>query len=226
MAEIERQTGVVSTLSLQKFFEDIEVRLIAAREAALRNQKLEWEFSRIERPLVFFIDYIVKEGPFQFKDEWRELGRNYNELSGDEKFFDVFAESINDPECANPVMLFYLMLGLGFDGIYRSDPMYIKNCMKQINDRYPINFDIHSDPIVVENFETRKKIQRWRHILSQLLTVKTAIVLSLLFMAVCLLINLGSFQNAARTYRQVLTSTAISTTPAIEMPKDYLNEDK
>jgi type VI protein secretion system component VasF len=226
MAEIERQSGAASTLSLQKFFEDIEVRLIAAREAASRNQRLEWEFSHVERPLVFFIDYIVKEGPFPFKDEWRELGRNYNELSGDEKFFDIFAELINDPECANPVMLFYLMLGLGFDGIYRSDPMYIKNCMKQINDRYPIDFDIHSDPIVDENIEKRNKIQRWRRILSKFLTVKTAIVFSLLFMAICLLINLSSFQNATRVYRQVLTSTAISTTPAVEIPKDYLNEDK
>jgi hypothetical protein len=72
-----------------KFQQDITGLLADAKEKAEQDPLLAREYAWIEKPLVFFIDYMVKEGRFPFKLEWRELARNYNELSGDEKFFAI-----------------------------------------------------------------------------------------------------------------------------------------
>ena len=41
------------------------------------------------RYTAFYIDYMVHEGNFPYAQSWQDLGRSrYNELAGDEKFFD------------------------------------------------------------------------------------------------------------------------------------------
>lgn len=107
----------------------------------LRNQceddpLLKREFARIERPLLFFIDYTVKEGPFSFNRQWRELARDFNELSGDEKFFDLLTENLDDPEASERLLLFYLMMGLGFDGCYHGDGEYVERRMRLCATRF------------------------------------------------------------------------------------------
>jgi hypothetical protein len=89
----------------EKFRCDIIGILEAAGEKARRDPRLEREFAWIEKPLVFFIDYMVKEGRFPFREGWWELSRNYNELSGDEKFFDLLTETLNHPDCENSFIL-------------------------------------------------------------------------------------------------------------------------
>ena len=42
--------------------------LIQIREKVEDNPQLKREFQKIEQPLVFFIDYTVKEGHFPFRD--------------------------------------------------------------------------------------------------------------------------------------------------------------
>ncbi|MDR2746311.1 MAG: DotU family type IV/VI secretion system protein, partial [Treponema sp.] len=80
----------------EKFREDIETSLEDAKQLAATDTALNRKYERIERPLVFFIDFMVKEGSFPFSREWRELGRNYNELSGDEKFFNLLLDALQD----------------------------------------------------------------------------------------------------------------------------------
>ena len=41
------------------------------------------------RYTAFYIDYMVHEGAFPYARQWQDVGRSrYNELAGDEKFFD------------------------------------------------------------------------------------------------------------------------------------------
>jgi type VI protein secretion system component VasF len=199
-------------LSKEQFQRDLELRLEDTREAAARDPDLEQDFAKMERPLIFFIDYIVKEGNFPFSEEWREFARNYNELSGDEKFFNLFTEALDNPEADETIVLYYLMLGLGFDGIYRSDPGYIRGCMKRCADRFPDDIDIYSEPIVTVNPEKRMGKKKWFSIFS-IFSVRSAIVISLVFMVVCFLINFFTFSKTTATYRQLLTSTSLSTVP-------------
>ncbi len=74
--QLGRVTDIVDR---ERFRNDITGILEEAGNKARRDPRLEQEFARIEKPLVFFIDYMVKEGRFPFREDWWELARNYNE---------------------------------------------------------------------------------------------------------------------------------------------------
>jgi len=54
----------------EKFRYDITGLLEEARKKARSDFHLERQYIWIEKPLVFFIDYMVKEGRFPFREEW------------------------------------------------------------------------------------------------------------------------------------------------------------
>ena len=126
------KTGTAEKLQwkIRQHFDEIQAK-------CENDLSLKREFSRIEKPLVFFIDYMVKEGEFPFSQQWTELARQYNELSGDEKFFDMLSETFDDPEASDRLRIFYLMLGLGFNGCRKDDLDYIERRMRLCCTRFP-----------------------------------------------------------------------------------------
>jgi type VI protein secretion system component VasF len=201
--------SIGSEPSKEQFQNDIENLLMLAKEKANRDPALAHDYAKIERPLIFFIDYMVKEGKFPFRREWRELARNYNELSGDEKFFNLFFESLNDSEAGSAVMLFYIMFGLGFDGIYRSDPRYIEKCMQACAARLGIDFDIHAEPLV--KIKPRKKAPSLNS--HRLLTKHIVLIAAAIFMLGCFAINFFTFAGVTKDYRQALSMTVRDAVP-------------
>ncbi|MDR2864889.1 MAG: DotU family type IV/VI secretion system protein [Spirochaetaceae bacterium] len=194
----------------EKFQHDVEELLREAKEESKKDEELAKEYARIERPLVFFIDYTVKEGKFPFRQEWRELARAYNELSGDEKFFDLLSAALDDPVQKDTVVLYDVMLGLGFDGDRRSDPSYIENCMKRCASKINDSFDIRNETIVSSIEKERAAGKKKRRSTPPLLT---AIVLAGIGAFLCFMINLGSFLNVTERFRQVLAKTAEDAVP-------------
>lgn len=206
--------SIGSEPTMEQFRHDIESQLENAKTQAGKNSVLAQEYARIERPLIFFIDYMVKEGNFPFRREWRELGRTYNELSGDEKFFNLLAESLDDPKEDSTFKLYYLMLGLGFDGVYRSKQEYIEGYMKQCLERFPPDFDLHEEPVVKVSPKHKlvpgfKKPRRF--------TLHLGLILSLIFMVICFVINLLTFRTTTASYRQTLSSTVLDAIPRSDM---------
>jgi type VI protein secretion system component VasF len=193
--------------SMGKFREDIEASLEDAKRNAAADPALGLDYERIERPLVFFIDYMVKEGSFPFNREWRELGRNYNELSGDEKFFNLLADALKDGSAHNTIPLFYTMLGLGFEGTYSNDHGYIEKTMQECAARFPGEFDIREEPIVQVAVEKRiTGLKKSRALRPQ----RVGIVLSLFLLAVSLIVNFTAFFSATRPFRETLSAAAQS----------------
>jgi type VI protein secretion system component VasF len=192
---------------MEKFQRDITQVLTEAKARAEEDAALSREYAWIEKPLVFFIDYIVKEGRFPFSREWRELSRNYNELSGDEKFFDLLSQTVEYPNYRNSFALFYIMLGLGFDGAYRFNQKYIRQCMRLCMEKARAAYDIYTEPLVP--LPTRKPFFRRRRIF----TVRLALIASAVFMAICLIINLAVFAGATKNYRVLLEKTAADAVP-------------
>lgn len=133
----------------ESFKRKIQICLSEIQTACENDPNLKREFSRIERPLIFFVDYTIKEGSFPFSREWREMARDYNELSGDEKFFDLLAENLDDPEASGRLLIFYLLMGLGFDGCYRGNADYVERRMKLCATRFPEGYDIAAEPLFV-----------------------------------------------------------------------------
>jgi type VI protein secretion system component VasF len=159
----------------------------------------------MERPLVFFIDFMVKEGSFPFSRDWRELGRNYNELSGDEKFFNLLSDALGDSKAHSAIPLFYTMLGLGFEGAYIQDHKFIEKTMKECAARFPGELDIREEPLVKVATEKRIAGLRRGRVLRPL---RVALFFSLLLLAVSLIVNFAVFFDITLPFRESLSGAA------------------
>jgi type VI protein secretion system component VasF len=189
----------------EKFREDIEAALDDAKRTAAADPALIRDYERIERPLVFFIDYMVKEGSFPFNREWRELGRNYNELSGDEKFFNLLSEALRDSKAHAAIPLFYTMLGLGFEGAHAQDRGFIEKTMKDCAAQFPAELDIREEPLV--EVATEKRIAGSKRVRA-LRPLRMALVFSILFLVFSLALNFAVFYKTTRPFRESLSGAA------------------
>ena len=213
---------ITNMVDKKKFLEEILLLLKEAETKSQKDASLEKEFAWIEKPLVFFIDYMVKEGRFLFKDEWWELARNYQELSGDEKFFDLLNETLENPDFEKSVILFYIMLGLGFDGIYRYNVKYIEQCMRLCMAKAVTDFDIYTEPLLPS---VKKKPF---FALEKKFTIKTAIAACAIFMVLSFFINMIAFGVNTASYRALLKRTsndAIPRTVYTQTETDFLLQD-
>jgi type VI protein secretion system component VasF len=203
--------------SLEKFREDLETALEDAKLLAGQDPVLSRDYERVELPLVFFIDFMVKEGTFPFSRDWRELGRNYNELSGDEKFFNLLSGALQDSKAANTVPLFYTMLGLGFEGAYSGDHKFIEKTMKECAARFPGELDIREEPIV--KVATEKRIAGFKKGRA-LRPLRMALLVSLLFFAVSLIVNFAVFFDATSPFRENLSGAAAQAREIKSAPRE------
>ncbi len=107
-------------------------------------------------PLLFFIDYMIKESTLPFADTWEEIAREYGEHAGDEKFYDLLDETLeeNTPAANERLSVFYTCLGLGFTGFYTGQPEYLRRKMTEISGRIRQMMDIDETiPLCPEAYE-------------------------------------------------------------------------
>ncbi|MCQ2966214.1 MAG: DotU family type IV/VI secretion system protein [Alphaproteobacteria bacterium] len=183
-----------------------------AKEEAAKSPSLEREFLRMERPLVFFVDYMVKEGNFPFKNEWRELGRNYNELSGDEKFFDMLTDALDDPDTGSCLEMFYDMIGLGFCGIYQNDPEYIDRRMKVCASRFSAGkLDVGTEEITPLDYSVTKKCVLPP--VRKIKRAKTWLAVTIGLLVLSFSYNITRFSQATHDYRVALQNASKEAIP-------------
>ena len=83
-----KKQGVELELNkVERTFDDLFEK--AKTKAQAQGEELTKSYKLLEKPLVFFVDYCIKEGGFSYSREYQPMARMYNELSGDEKFFDI-----------------------------------------------------------------------------------------------------------------------------------------
>ena len=198
--------------------QSLREHLIRIREKVEDDGRLKREFQRIEQPLIFFIDYTIKEGNFPFSGAWREIARDYNELSGDEKFFEQLAAALDDPESAERLVMFYLFMGLGFDGCHAGDPEYILRRMKVCAARFPSGFGAEASSLASPDagdppayFQNR----RFRYF-----SVHTAMLALLVCLIGALSWNFCVLYQETRDFRQALYKAAAAAT------KVFISEPK
>ena len=133
-------------------FNDIESK--AAGDPRLMNQ-LDKDKGKIGPILTFFVDFIIKESKLSFASEWQEIAaEKYNELAGDERFWDLLEETLNDRSdpADERLVIYYVCVGLGFTGWYSDQPEHLKNKMREISIRIRQMMDIdETAPIVSES---------------------------------------------------------------------------
>jgi type VI protein secretion system component VasF len=119
-----------------------KVKSGAAADVALQNQ-----YHLVERPLVYFVDFMISESQLPWAHGWPSLEEKlFDELVGQQKFFELLDATMADasPAAAERLEVFYTCLGLGFTGFYSDDPQFIRKKMLEIKAR--ILRTVETDP--------------------------------------------------------------------------------
>ena len=119
---------------------DVKGLLDEIRQKANTDVRLASQVSKLDMPLMFFVDSMISEMNLKFSGDWNHsrLAYEFNELAGDEKFFHpILEETLNDSseEAADRLAVFYVCLGLGFTGFYTGQPEQLRTFMNQIRPR-------------------------------------------------------------------------------------------
>ena len=118
-----------------------EVKSILSKIAyeAESEPLLNARYQKIKLPLIFFTDSMIVESGVGCSNQWHDnrLSYDFNELAGDEAFFDFLERAIGDnqPDEAEILAFSYICLGLGFTGVYFGQPELLRQKMAVIQPR-------------------------------------------------------------------------------------------
>lgn len=119
-----------------------EMKASAAADVGLSNQ-----YAEAEKPLVYFVDFMISESAFPWANEWPPFEEEvYGELVGQTRFFELLDETRADPSPAatDRLEIYYQCLGLGFTGFYSDEPEYLRRKMLEIQGRIKKRVDLQS----------------------------------------------------------------------------------
>ena len=165
VCRLRRSARMGSTTGMDEVRSDIVNIFSEMTASASSDHRLFTQYERIELPLVFFTDFMIKESNLPFAYDWVELGRERNELAGDEKFFDLLDAELADPSesATERLAVFYTCLGLGFTGIYTGQPDSTQRLISQISARISGLMDADKKsyicPDAYENVDTRDFVE-------------------------------------------------------------------
>lgn len=118
---------------------EIKAALEDFMQKASNDMKLAAQAKKMELPLIFFVDSMIAESTLGIAQQWNQnrLAYDRNELAGDEKFFDLLEETLNDSseDASERLAVYYTCIGLGFSGIYFKQPEYLRKTMLTIAPR-------------------------------------------------------------------------------------------
>jgi type VI protein secretion system component VasF len=126
-------------LSYDQLRVEIDELLARVRNSAEAEPALRLHWQKLELPMIFFVDSMISESGLAVAATWNRnrLAYDRKELAGDEKFFELLDETLNDPsdEASQRLVVFYTCIGLGFTGWYTGQPEYLRGKMLDISQR-------------------------------------------------------------------------------------------
>ena len=195
---------------------DSKTVLSRVRSKAGENPLLTQQFDKVERPLIYFIDFMIEESDLPFAGEWKSnrlQNEYYSVNDGDEHFFDLLDETLRDNsrEATERLSVFYTCLGLGFTGFYAGQPEYLRRKMMEMNARLRDVMETEAGARIVpeayEHTDTSDLIQPPTRSLVSLVIVMIVVLVSLLGTSVYLYLKQSSeMRRAFDTIEEILTS--------------------
>lgn len=165
VCRLRRSARMGCSMELDQVRNDINIIFDEMKSSASAIPELTTQYERVELPLVFFTDFMIKESNLGFAADWNELGRERNELAGDEKFFDMLDAELADPgeNATQRLLIYYTCIGLGFTGVYTGQMESIQRLMSKISVRISGMIDADKKsficPEAYENIDTRDFIE-------------------------------------------------------------------
>ncbi|MHC4249807.1 MAG: DotU family type IV/VI secretion system protein [Planctomycetota bacterium] len=101
------------------------LKLLGRIRDSADDPDLEVQFDAVELALIFFVDFIVLESGTQLADDWEPIAYDRNELTGDQKFFEMLEQTLADPsdEASERLAIYHTCLALGFTGGQEEAPV-------------------------------------------------------------------------------------------------------
>ena len=177
----------------------VKVLFEDTRAKAANDPRINPQYRKVEQPLIFFADSMVADSKLSFAQKWdkERLAYSFNELAGDEKFFDLFDETLREQgdDATERLAVFYTCIGLGFTGWYAGQPEYLRKKMLEVAPR--IRHLIESDttvrvcPEAYQNVDSRDLVEPPS---SKMVVI---LIIFLAFMLTTLACNFFLFQQAS-----------------------------
>jgi type IV/VI secretion system ImpK/VasF family protein len=166
MCRLNRMSKTQAHPEYARVRSEVKELLNQAGRNAMSDVQLSNQIKRLELTMIFFVDNLICTSRLKFASQWSEnrLGKDRNELAGDERFFDLLEHDLSDTseEAAERLAVYYVCLGLGFAGMYQGAPDKIRWFMEQIFPR--VRQWIDNDP------RTKISEEAYRHTDSRVLT--------------------------------------------------------
>ena len=139
----------------------------ATRDRIVSDPNLERHWSKLETPLIFFLDSMISESALPAAHEWNQKRIAYEnkELAGDQKFFELLDQHLADesPDSTARLGVFYTCVGLGFTGWYAGRPDILRAKMAEMLRRLDPGIRTESHlricPEAYESVDTRELIE-------------------------------------------------------------------
>ena len=165
ICRLNRSSRKGGTYDMGQVRTEIKGLLDEIKTRASSDMKLSTQYDQVYLPLLFFIDFMIKESNLDFALDWNEMAGEVGELAGDEKFFDLLDETLVDmsSDATERLAIFYHCLGMGFGGIYADQPEYLRQSMMKCSSRMRNMIDTSEtsriSPEAYENVDTRDLIE-------------------------------------------------------------------
>jgi type IV/VI secretion system ImpK/VasF family protein len=168
--------------------------------------KLSSQYRKLELSLVFFVDSMLANSKLGLAGQWHQnrLAYEQKEKAGDEKFFDLLEVTLADSseEAEERLAIFYVCLGLGFEGMYIGQPEPLRKYMNAIfpRIRHRVDYEAHSRICedAYKTVDTRSFLRPPGHRILVLAMVFVFLSLSVL------VLYYGMYMNASDTLRASL----------------------
>ncbi len=193
---------------------EAEVRsLLADAKKKAVSQNLADQFNKIELPLVFFCDSMIKESSLPWAYQWNELAAERRETGGGKRFFDMLEETLRDKSEAatERLAVFYTCIGLGFTGAYTGKHEFLQQKMREISARLSGGGQFHDTQRICadayEKVDTRDLIEPPARKLVGIAIAAVGLIL-VLFIAYALLFydNSRELRGALQTVKEKSTA--------------------
>lgn len=124
---------------------EIEEHFDVLARTARGDLSLGEQYRKVELPLIFFVDSMIAESALPFASKWNNnrLAFGRNERAGDEKFFQLLDETLQDTKegADERLAIFYICIGLGFTGGSGGSTEFLKKKMLEIAPRVKAHVD-------------------------------------------------------------------------------------
>ena len=171
---------------------------------------LSEQYRKVELPLIFFVDSMIVESALPFAAQWDRdrLAKARKELAGDEKFFDLLEETMQETgeAAAERLAIFYTCIGLGFTGWYNGQPEYLRKKMLEIAPRVKTFVDADETGLITP--ETYKHTNTSNLPLPMAASLVPLLIILTGTLIMVIVVNIFLFRSTSEELSQALDSIA------------------